>query len=101
MKIEVTKILCSPCHVSGNKGSSNFEVYFEKRKVLECQQFLEGLSAAFGLHFILNLEYPKGVSTILEMVQRYFLKIHPDSGSKSKKISSSKRKVISLIKKIN
>lgn len=78
-----------------------FEVYFEKQKILECKNVFDAISCTFGLYFILNLEYPKEISTFLEMLQRYFLKIHPDNGSKSKKITSSKRKVISMIKSLN
>ncbi|KAK4882214.1 hypothetical protein RN001_005533 [Aquatica leii] len=66
-------------------------VYLEKVKVTDCIHFTEALQIAFALYFNMNLEYPKAISTTLEMIQRYFLKIHQDSGTKSQKISSSKK----------
>ncbi|KAK4885821.1 hypothetical protein RN001_002092 [Aquatica leii] len=80
----------APCIVEiENKEIS---VYFEIVKVTDCIHFTEALQVAFALYFNMNLEYPKAISTTLEMIQRYFLKIHPDSGTKSQKISFFKKK---------
>lgn len=53
----------------------------------------------FALYYNLNLEYPKQSSCTMEMVQQYFLKIHPNRGSKSGR-QSSKFKIIGLINKL-
>ncbi|KAK4886629.1 hypothetical protein RN001_002900 [Aquatica leii] len=72
------------------KIANGTSVYLEKVKVTDCIHFTEALQVAFAIYFNMNLKYPKAISTTLEMIQRYFLKIHPDSGTKSQKISSSK-----------
>lgn len=61
--------------------------------VLECANFMEAFQMCFGLCFLFNLEYPREASCSLEFVQRYYMKIHPDAGSKSKKNSLSKKKL--------
>lgn len=66
--------------------------------------FGEAFQFAFALYFNCNLKYPSGISLSLELLQRYFLKIHPDSGTKStpqsKKNKNLKSRVISLINKL-
>lgn len=79
-------------YLSENEEGVAFQVFFEKQSVLKCDRLLDAVAASFGLYFILNLEYPKEISCFLEMIQRYFLKIHPDNGIKSKKNNSSKKK---------
>lgn len=59
--------------------------------------FLIAFQVAFSIFFNLNLQFPKKLSITLEMIQRYFLKIHPDAGTKSKKTPRSKQRVINLI----
>lgn len=59
--------------------------------------FLMGLKVAFSLYFLLNLVYPKKFETTLEFIQRYFLKIHPDQGNKTKKATASRKKVFTLM----
>lgn len=39
------------------------------------------LKVDFALYFVFNLQYPKKFSKVLETIQRYFFKIHPDAGS--------------------
>lgn len=76
-------------------------VFLEKKPVIKVETFGEGLQIMFGLYFVFNLEYPKQASCVLELLQRYILKIHPDVGTKSKTLNTSKRKVISFLNKIN
>lgn len=78
-----------------------FRIYFEKEEILTSETLVDAVMETFGLYFILNLEYPKEISTFLEMFQRYHLKIHPDIRTKSKKKSSSKKKIIFLIKQLS
>lgn len=52
----------------------------------------------FAAYYIFNLCYPKQLSHTLEFVQRYFLKLNPEQGTKSKKGTISK--IISLLTKL-
>ncbi|CAH0564387.1 unnamed protein product [Brassicogethes aeneus] len=89
-----------PC-VLEIENKNRILVFMEKQQILEVSSSLEGIKLAFGLYYVFNLEYPKETSTLLEFIQRYFLKIHPDSGTRSKKLRASKTKVISLINKLD
>lgn len=62
--------------------------------------FTSAFHVCFALFFNFGMKFPKDVSTTLEMIQRYILQDHPDTGTKSKKVESSKKKVISLISKL-
>ncbi|KAI9525209.1 hypothetical protein NQZ68_009889 [Dissostichus eleginoides] len=48
---------------------------------------LHGIAALFSSYYVFNLEYPVGSCT-LEFIQRCFLGINPEKGSKAKKRSS-------------
>lgn len=75
---------------------------FEKVAVIsDVEKLIDAVAYTFALYFILNVEYPEKLSCLLEMIQRYFFKIHPDQGSKSKKLNQTKRKVITLMNKLN
>lgn len=85
---------------SANNQGKEFFVYLEKTKVMKCDSFLESFMICFGMYFVMNLEYPKEISLFLEFIQRYYMKIHPDTGSKSKKLPLSKRRVINLMNQL-
>nr|XP_022902692.1 uncharacterized protein LOC111415310 [Onthophagus taurus] len=88
----------APCiHIIGERKT--YSVFVEKEQVFETPCHLTAMEVAFGLFYILNLEYPREISQLLEFIQRFFFKIHPDAGSRSKK-NMGKRRVISLINKI-
>lgn len=72
----------------------------EKNVFSSVDNFDTAIEMAFGAFYIFNLEYPKNFSATLEMIQRYFLKIHPDQGSRSKKQGATKKKVIGLMTKL-
>lgn len=80
---------------------STYFVYFEKEPLnLEpYESFEDSFKVCMSIYFIYNLQYPNKITTLLELVQRMFLKIHPDSGSKSKKINPIKRKVFNFMNK--
>lgn len=61
--------------------------------------FLEALKVTFSFYFILNLKYPQKFDTTLEFLQRCFLKIHPDAGSKTTRLSATKKKVFNFLNK--
>lgn len=63
--------------------------------------FLDALKAAFSLYFILNLKYPSKLQATFELLQRLYLKIHPDAGSKTKgKVTMTKKKVLNFMLKL-
>lgn len=78
------------------KEESSFIIVFENEKVLDVESLEEALKFCLALYFILNVQYPKQISCTLEMLQRYHLKIHPDTGSKSEGVTV-KRKVLNLM----
>ncbi|RXN33745.1 hypothetical protein ROHU_003391 [Labeo rohita] len=47
--------------------------------------FLHGVVAFFSSYYVFNLEYPAAGSSTLESIQRCFLGINPERGSKTKK----------------
>ncbi|KAL1278505.1 hypothetical protein QQF64_025178 [Cirrhinus molitorella] len=47
--------------------------------------FLHGVAAFFSSYYVFNLEYPAAGSSTLEFIQRCFLGINPERGSKTKK----------------
>ncbi|RXN35929.1 hypothetical protein ROHU_003392 [Labeo rohita] len=47
--------------------------------------FLHGVAAFFNSDYVFNLEYPAAGSSTLEFIQRCFLGINPERGSKTKK----------------
>ncbi|KAG5878845.1 hypothetical protein JTB14_018984 [Gonioctena quinquepunctata] len=77
-------------------------VYFEKEIIGNdgVATFLDALRVAYALYFILKIKYPKNLSTTMAFLQRMFLKIHPDSGSESKKVSAVRKKVFNSINKL-
>lgn len=63
---------------------------------------MQAWQCAFGIYYVMCLQYPPELSNMLEMVQRYYLKINPDQGSKATKNKNrSTTKVIKLIMKLN
>ncbi|XP_038059410.1 uncharacterized protein LOC119730514 [Patiria miniata] len=53
--------------------------------------FMTGLAFLFGSYYILNLEYQAEAATTLEFIQRCFMRINPESGSKCTAKGKSKR----------
>lgn len=76
-----------------------FHVYFEKSMAVTTRNYGDALALCFSLFFILNIQYPKQVSSTLEFIQSYYLKIYPDVGSRST-ITKSKQKILGLLKKL-
>ncbi|KAG5886830.1 hypothetical protein JTB14_005282 [Gonioctena quinquepunctata] len=78
----------------GVKPMVIYYVYFERENIGNEGEatFLDVLKVAYALYFILNIRYSKDLSTTLEFLQNMFLKIHPDLGSKSEKVSAVRKK---------
>ncbi|MEQ2238625.1 hypothetical protein ILYODFUR_035064 [Ilyodon furcidens] len=47
--------------------------------------FLAGLGALFATFFVFNLEYPEEATCTLEFIQRWFLGLNPERGTKAAK----------------
>lgn len=76
-----------------------YHVHFEDEIIKPgrgCTSFIEAFKVMFALFMIFNIKFPKTICLTLEMIQRYFFKIHPNS----KRMSLSTRKTICLIHKL-
>lgn len=60
--------------------------------------FIECLKEFYALYYNFNLEYPRRLSCSMEFLQRYIMKTHPDTGTKSSYFSASKKRVITFMK---
>lgn len=78
-----------------------YYVYLEKERIVNDghETFEEAFKVSFALYFVFNLVYPKEITTVMELIQRMMLKIHPDVGSKSKKVNQTKKKVFNFMNK--
>ncbi|XP_070690655.1 uncharacterized protein [Pempheris klunzingeri] len=63
-------------------------------------RFINGIAALFASYYSFNLQYPEDGSCTLEFIQRCFLGINPETGSKGKKRSGVNPRVSTLLKKL-
>ncbi|XP_067101214.1 uncharacterized protein [Osmerus mordax] len=63
-------------------------------------RFINGIAAVFASYYNLNLQYPEDGSCTLEFIQRCFLGINPEQGSKSKRRGGISRNVSTLQRKL-
>ncbi|XP_067670028.1 uncharacterized protein [Haliotis asinina] len=74
-------IVCSGKSVLEAK---KFRIVVDRVVVLsDLTSFITSLSALFALFYIRNIQYQHGASATLEFIQRCFVGINPDKGSKS------------------
>ncbi|XP_074032677.1 uncharacterized protein [Leptinotarsa decemlineata] len=89
----------------GDAQENEIFFVFVERENIDLQgygTFMEALKVAFSLYFILNLKYPPKLQATFELLQRMYLKIHPDAGSKSRgKVTQTKKKVLNYMLKFN
>lgn len=76
-----------------------FYLYIENVLIERTCCFYEALEMLMSVYYIFNMEYPVKSACTLEFLQKYFLNIHPISGTKSRKVST-KTKVLSLFNKL-
>ncbi|XP_051991255.1 uncharacterized protein LOC127650096 [Xyrauchen texanus] len=62
--------------------------------------FLHRVAAFFSSYYVFNLEYPAAGSSTLEFIQRCFLGINPERGSKTKKWTTMNPHVSTLLRKL-
>ncbi|GJQ79913.1 hypothetical protein Trydic_g18357 [Trypoxylus dichotomus] len=102
--IPTENLLQSPSVIKfENLQESGYLVYLEQTPINDnvYPTFLEAFVISFALYFITNLQYAKEICYTMEMVQRYYCKIHPDVGSKSGKKAGAKSRVLTLINKLH
>ncbi|XP_046583952.1 uncharacterized protein LOC124291097 [Haliotis rubra] len=75
------RIVCSGRSVMEAK---KFRIVVDRVVVMsDLTSFITSLSALFALFYILNIQYQHGASATLEFIQRCFVGINPNRGSKS------------------
>ncbi|KAK7158533.1 hypothetical protein R3I94_004993 [Phoxinus phoxinus] len=62
--------------------------------------FLHGVAAFCSSYYVFNLEYPAAGSSTLEFIQRCFLGINPEKGSKTKTRTTMNPHVSTLLRKL-
>ncbi|CAH0554613.1 unnamed protein product [Brassicogethes aeneus] len=94
--------ILSPAIVEIEHDESNVEyiVQLENLRSNPVNDFESAFLMTFALYFIFGLEYPKKNACTFEFIQRYFFKIHQESGTKSS-IKNVKNKVFNLILKLS
>ncbi|XP_062413480.1 uncharacterized protein LOC134132903 isoform X2 [Pungitius pungitius] len=67
-------------------GDQRFKIAVDQEVVNDhINSVIVALSYAFSLFYVLNIKYPKEMSITLEFIQRVFLGINPERGSKAEK----------------
>ncbi|KAK2899480.1 hypothetical protein Q8A73_012609 [Channa argus] len=76
-------------------SATRWMVSMEGKIFYEADQFHDFssvLAVFFGSYYIFNLEYQESASTTLEMIQRFFVRINPDVGTKcTAKLGTSRK----------
>ena len=80
-------------------NSTKYAVFFERKRINN--SLYDSYTVAFALYYRANIQYPTKLSSTLEFIQRYYAKIHPDEGTKSKKKTISKNKVLRFINRLH
>lgn len=76
-----------------------FYLFIEAAQIERTYCFYEALQMLMSSYYVFNMEYPTHCACTLEFIQKYFLNIHPDTGTKSRK-NATKYKVLSLFNKL-
>ncbi|XP_041913377.1 uncharacterized protein LOC121678144 isoform X2 [Alosa sapidissima] len=82
--------------------SHEWMVSIEKKIWCEASQlpdFTSALALFFASFYVFNLEYQEAASTTLEMVQRFFVRINPDEGTKCTAKQGTSRKTGGVVKR--
>lgn len=70
-------------------GRKTYYIHMERQLVepdhLNFKTYQDAFVVWFAFYFNFKIQYPKEVRTTMDMVQRYYFKIHPDSGGRMKK----------------
>ncbi|XP_032689763.1 uncharacterized protein LOC116853016 [Odontomachus brunneus] len=97
---EIEAPIASPCIVIiDDLERCMFYLFIETIQIKRTYCFYEALEMLMSAYYVFNIEYPTNCACTLEFIQKYFLNIHPTSGTKSRKIAT-KYKVLSLFNKL-
>lgn len=88
-------VLC----VTDDTEHQMFYIFIEAIHIERTYCFYEALEILMSAYYVFNMEYPTQCACTLEFIQKYFLNIHPLSGTKSRKVAT-KYKVLSLFNKL-
>ncbi|PIK56364.1 hypothetical protein BSL78_06738 [Apostichopus japonicus] len=61
---------------------------------------LSGVCVWFAAYYVFNLQYPEKAPALLEFIQRIFLGINPDCGTKRQKMKGKKSAVNPVVLKL-
>lgn len=64
------------CLVGDPFSTSEVYVVAEKKNLIECKGFIEGIVTLIGLYFVINIEYPKQAMATFKFFQSYILQLH-------------------------
>ncbi|KAM9493880.1 uncharacterized protein Hap1MRO34_003928 isoform 1-T4 [Clarias gariepinus] len=63
------------------------------------QSFITGLAAVFSTYYVFNLQYQEEASRTLEFVQRHFIGLNPERGTKASQVKVISKKTGKLVHK--
>ena len=63
------------CVVGEPFSTSEVYIVAEKKNLIECCDFIEGIITLIGLYFVANIEYPKEAMATFKFFQSYILKL--------------------------
>lgn len=78
--------------------NGTYYTYIEKINIHGADTLLQAVQHLMCCYFILNLKYVPATECTLEFMQRFFLKIHPERGTKGK--AANKGKIMGLYNKL-
>ncbi|CAI5670227.1 unnamed protein product [Oreochromis niloticus] len=74
----------------------------EGRVIVELDKeniFADAMSVFFGSFYVLNLEYQESACATLELIQRFFVRINPEEGTKCTSKVGTSRKTGTTVKR--
>ncbi|XP_036069926.1 uncharacterized protein LOC112138515 [Oryzias melastigma] len=82
--------------------ATSWMVSAEGRIIFELDKentFADALSVFFASFYVLNLEYQEAACTTLELIQRFFVRINPEEGTKCTSKVGTSRKTGNVVKR--
>ncbi|XP_025763496.1 uncharacterized protein LOC100701506 [Oreochromis niloticus] len=79
-----------------------WRVSAEGRVIVELDKeniFADAMSVFFGSFYVLNLEYQESACATLELIQRFFVRINPEEGTKCTSKVGTSRKTGTTVKR--
>lgn len=101
--IDLPNTPCLICYGVDVTKANSYMLCIDGTVVLEdIHNFLEGFTLMFSSYYCFNINYPKSAAATLEFVQRCFLGINPNCGSKADtKRENINSKILSIMNKFS